>query len=431
MTSQAEGVGAGRSSMRESLGNPQTNENEDIETPQGLAAWVTRDPEGAFNNIANRFHALKEQNEKEKFQLQHDMQQAAEEMIQRYESSMETLQAEYHATKERLQALIAGQNQNSAVDQLAQHMQALITTMNNNQAVSTTANRRSAKIPDPPMLDDSKDLDFDVWRAQIESKLVGNADHYPTARLRVDYVATRCEGKARKHIGPRLRKGSTNLYADEAAILDHLEEIFSDPNRRTKARQDYQNLAMGNKDSFEDFLIEFVRLAEESDAPVSIRKEDLYNKLPYLLQNQVMSLVHNKETTFKNFTDRCRESSLLIHQQQANRTQRRAAGGAATEPTRRSLTTNQTGSRASTPARSTGTSIKREPLTPTERLTLMKEGKCFNCRTTGHLSRDCPQKQNPRTPSTIVATTDTHELDTMKEDVEEVPRTDGPGKASA
>jgi|SRR6266850_2399990 len=36
-------------------------------------------------------------------------------------------------------------------------------------------------------------------------------------------------------------------------------------------------------------------------------------------------------------------------------------------------------------------------LTPKERLKLAKEGRCFHCHNTGHISRDCHKNTNPQT----------------------------------
>src|SRR6266850_5947022 len=41
--------------------------------------------------------------------------------------------------------------------------------------------------------------------------------------------------------------------------------------------------------------------------------------------------------------------------------------------------------------------IQLAHLTPEEHLKLAKEGRCFHCRNTGHISRNCPKNENPQT----------------------------------
>ena len=43
---------------------------------------------------------------------------------------------------------------------------------------------------------------------------------------------------------------------------------------------------------------------------------------------------------------------------------------------------------------SAGRTRARAALTEDERGRLMKEGRCFNCKNTGHRSRECPDKKN-------------------------------------
>jgi chromosome segregation ATPase len=64
---------------------------------------------------------------------------------------------------------------------------------------------KSVKLPNPPVLTDGKDPEFEDWESRIRNKLRANADHYDTETLRIAYVQNRVGGKAAKHLRPRLR----------------------------------------------------------------------------------------------------------------------------------------------------------------------------------------------------------------------------------
>ncbi|KAI9036251.1 uncharacterized protein KD926_002160 [Aspergillus affinis] len=99
-----------------------------------------------------------------------------------------------------------------------------------------TSSHRSTKIPDPPMLNNGEDPSFENWQLAIHQKMTANADHYPTAELRIAYVTSRCEGDARRHIYPRLK---IQDYRDFGEILSHLKRIFVDPNKARNARRKF------------------------------------------------------------------------------------------------------------------------------------------------------------------------------------------------
>ena len=63
---------------------------------------------------------------------------------------------------------------------------------------------KSAKIPDPPLLTDGKEPQFEDWLLLMTQKLEANHDHYDSPQLRHAYVASCCDGKAHKHITPCL-----------------------------------------------------------------------------------------------------------------------------------------------------------------------------------------------------------------------------------
>ncbi|KAJ5661416.1 uncharacterized protein N7477_009032 [Penicillium maclennaniae] len=167
-------------------------------------------------------------------------------------------------------------------------------------------------MPDAPMLDDCKTVRFNAWATMIKRKLAANADHYPTAEHRMIYVASRCEGKALLYIHPRLEEDASNPYRDALDIMEHLKGVFQNPNRAAEAYQEYQRLTMKPKDNFNDFLAEFVRLAEEANQPEDRRKRDLYDKLPNLLQTQMMLLVDKTTVDFNEFVRTCQSAAHNI-----------------------------------------------------------------------------------------------------------------------
>ena len=119
---------------------------------------------------------------------------------------------------------------------------------------SATPTEKSVKIPNPPVLTNGKDPEFEDWESRIRNKLKANADHYNTEVLRIAYVENRTGGKAAKHLRPRLRVNAVNPYITAEEMLKHLESIFQDPNREANSKREFRKLNMGATDKFQDFL---------------------------------------------------------------------------------------------------------------------------------------------------------------------------------
>ena len=102
--------------------------------------------------------------------------------------------------------------------------------------------RKSTKLPDPPVLTDGKDPNYDLWAKRMKSKLNANADYYPTENLRMAYLATRVEGTASLHLAPRMRDDAKNPFITAEKIMEILKKVFGDSNRRQTAINDYRKL---------------------------------------------------------------------------------------------------------------------------------------------------------------------------------------------
>ena len=58
------------------------------------------------------------------------------------------------------------------------------------------SSHKSAKIPDPPLLTDGKEPQFEDWLLLMTQKLDANHNHYDSPQLHHAYVASQCDGKA-------------------------------------------------------------------------------------------------------------------------------------------------------------------------------------------------------------------------------------------
>lgn len=177
--------------------------------------------------------------------------------------------------------------------------------------VDATANRKTTKMPDPPILRDGKQVRCETWETVVRQTLEANADHYPLPVHRKLCVRSRCEGKPRLSIAPRITSDSSNPYVDAEDIMVHLKTGCANPNRRAEAYAAYRKLIMKPKDDFPDFLAEFILLAEEAAVLEETRKWVLYSKLPYRLQCRVGWAVNQDTMTVENFSQTCQSISRI------------------------------------------------------------------------------------------------------------------------
>lgn len=240
--------------------------------------------------------------------------------------------------------------------------------------------QKTAKIPDPPMLTDGKEPRFDDWMLLMTQKLEANSDHFDTPQLRRAYVASRCDGKARKHITPRLRTDASNRYEDSDNMLEHLSTIYDDPNRVTTAKNQFRSLYMKTSNKFHDFLSEFLYLVAEAGIAEEDWKDELYHHITTELQKLTM-VEKIKGGSFNEFSSACSQTAnyleIINHRHQQNRTFNPSSGSRSSAAKGTTLTDSL---------------IKKED-DADKHNQLLHQGKCFTCFQHGHVSRDCPKKK--------------------------------------
>jgi hypothetical protein len=112
-----------------------------------------------------------------------------------------------------------------------------------------------------------------------------------------------------------------------------------------------------------------------------------------------MWAVNNEATSFDAFTQICESMAHEISLREEDK------AGSYIRPT---TATTAGGSRGTAPAATGVSRVKREgfatsTLSLTERQTLMKEGRCFNCREPGYMTRECPKKKTASATITAAA----------------------------
>ena len=120
----------------------------------------------------------------------------------------------------------------------------------------------------------------------MSNKLKFNADWYEcddpdaTEAARIAYIQTRIAGKASDFLGPFL-DAKEDREEDVAVedIIQYLQSVFEDPDQRIKARQELRSLKMKPSDDFNQFLANFMRLANLARTPQDQWKEDFHEML--------------------------------------------------------------------------------------------------------------------------------------------------------
>ena len=266
------------------------------------------------------------------------------------------------------------------------------------RGASVALPEKSVKLPNPPVLTDGKDPEFEDWDSRMRNKLKANADHYNTEALRIAYVENRVGGKAAKHLRPRLRASAVNPYTTAEEMLKHLETIFQDANKEANAKREFRKLNMRATDKFQDFLTDFLHLAGEAQIPATMYKDELYQRVTWKLQEMTIKESMDSDINFDVYTAVCTKLADHLSVINESRNQGRLTSKSNTFTSRNigaSMSRTETRKREGTSTFDTVFASRAKALEslPPEKRELFHSGKCYYCRLPGHIARDCPRKR--------------------------------------
>ncbi|KAF2194013.1 hypothetical protein K469DRAFT_709503, partial [Zopfia rhizophila CBS 207.26] len=212
-----------------------------------IATWVEMDPTEITDELHEQILYIKalEQQTDTLFRIANDALHAESETTEALRPSKVETQAEKAALETPSQSAKQRQTrQNARFPSLrGRSSPALLRTPGAaTQQELTTPGSRSAKFPDPPILDDSVNPTFKNWNKQMRNKLRLNADWYDcddpdaTEAARIAYIQTHVTGKASDFLNPFLdaREDRGEEVAVEE-VIQYLQSVFKDPDQRIKA----------------------------------------------------------------------------------------------------------------------------------------------------------------------------------------------------
>ncbi|KAK4206164.1 hypothetical protein QBC37DRAFT_301350, partial [Rhypophila decipiens] len=212
------------------------------------------------------------------------------------------------------------------IEDKEREIQRLTALVRQGSPASTVTTSRAGKLKDVPAWHDEEKKDeikFPSWFRRISNKLKVNADLYPDDDAKFAYIESRIEGKAMAALEPYVDGSHPAQLTTSAELLEHLKDMYEDPDKRRTARADFKKLVYEMSDDFGEFKSDFVRLAGASGRVHDEWKEEFRDRLPVTLQLQLVTSFVDNSVDFKEYVKRATEFVVTVKQAYATRQEKK------------------------------------------------------------------------------------------------------------
>ena len=364
-----------------------------------LEHWVASEPEEVLSMLNDlrreRDASLQAAEELEAVDARRE---AAVQSARTNQARVSTLDEEYMALRDQLEEARSNIQQLQEVLELERHAQQATETPPlpprdaTPNSTASMGGQRSIRHPDPPILTDGKDPEFEGWTQDIQDKLDMNGDHFATELEKAKYVIGRTGAKAKAAITSH-RVGNPEYFQTPVMVIGLLTSLFGDPDKENRYRRDWNRLYQRADMSFANFFMEVRKLASYLNYSDKSVMDCLKDKSNSRLREALATYPTEFRTVeeLRVYMQRVDNSVAALHADRDRQTQAReartnrqasqatttaAAAAAATVAATNRLNTPFTPYRSSSP----GHRPSPRPLT---------EITCFKCGKKGHFMATC------------------------------------------
>jgi hypothetical protein len=307
--------------------------------------------------------------------------------------------AEYTAQEQQQENMAHEQTiiqKDGVIEYLQQQLRDNANTPGSTGSVQKTK-RKELKDPEKFTGDKDKEtgkvlVQFEQWKADIEGKLSTDSHLFDTEDRRIRWVCGLTGGTAHNHVWPGLRDGDFNTAED---VLKFLTDIFDDPLKKQKAKQQLARLFQGSW-TFHYYHSEFARITRILKLNEDDLKEELTSKLN---EKYALTVLSDSHLSYAELVKKLHEVDKRIQATQALDANR---GGRNNSRTNRNATNN---SKAPDNAGGAGAAPFRPRFenqrSGEERSLLYKLQRCMKCCQPGHIAPNCSTPKNVPFPAEL------------------------------